>query len=133
MWNKTYRNSSWFPGLFKYWWTYWCFVFGFAKAFDKVPHVRFCDKLLHYETNGTLLQWIKDFLTSRSQKVQKVQIQWIMPCFVRGASEYCTGSFAVSPIYQMISNVNFDYMLVTVYSICLSSDWQRSNSIDCLN
>jgi len=41
----------------------------FAKAFDKVPHVRLCDKLSHYGINGTLLQWIKDFLSSRSQKV----------------------------------------------------------------
>jgi len=33
----------------------------FAKAFDKVPHVRVCHKLSHLGINGPILEWIKDF------------------------------------------------------------------------
>jgi len=41
----------------------------FAKAFDKVPHVRLCHKLSHFVINGALLEWIKSFLNDRSQQV----------------------------------------------------------------
>jgi len=41
----------------------------FAKAFDKVPHVRLCHKLSYLGINGTLLEWIKSFLTDRTQQV----------------------------------------------------------------
>ena len=39
----------------------------FAKAFDKVPHERLCQKLLHYGITGKLLDWIKNFLFDRSR------------------------------------------------------------------
>ena len=41
----------------------------FAKAFDKVPHERLCQKLFHYGVRGPLLEWIKNFLIGRSQSV----------------------------------------------------------------
>lgn len=41
----------------------------FSKAFDKVPHNRLCLKLHHLGINGTLLTWIKYFLTGRQQQV----------------------------------------------------------------
>ena len=41
----------------------------FSKAFDKVPHQRLIAKLAYYGIHGTLLDWVKDFLTNRSQKV----------------------------------------------------------------
>ena len=41
----------------------------FAIAFDKVPHERLCQKLLHYSITGKLLHWIKNFLFNRSQVV----------------------------------------------------------------
>ena len=41
----------------------------FAKAFDKVPHVCLCHKLSHLGINGPLLEWIKNFLTDRTQQV----------------------------------------------------------------
>ena len=41
----------------------------FTKAFDKVPHGRLCHKLYHLGINGSLLLWIKCFLTDRQQQV----------------------------------------------------------------
>ena len=41
----------------------------FSKAFDKVPHERLLLKLHHVGVRGTVLSWIRDFLTDRSQKV----------------------------------------------------------------
>ena len=41
----------------------------FAKAFDKVSHNKLCHKLSFYGINGSLLSWIKDFLSERSQSV----------------------------------------------------------------
>ena len=41
----------------------------FTKAFDKVPHGRLCHKLYHLGINGSLLSWIKCFLTDRQQQV----------------------------------------------------------------
>ena len=41
----------------------------FTKAFDKVPHNRLCYKLSLYGIRGSLLLWIKNFLTGRTQQV----------------------------------------------------------------
>ena len=41
----------------------------FAKAFDSVPHERLLQKLSAYGISGTLLSWIRDFLTGRRQRV----------------------------------------------------------------
>jgi len=41
----------------------------FAKAFDKVPHVRLCHKLSNLGINGPILEWISSFLSCRSQQV----------------------------------------------------------------
>jgi len=40
-----------------------------AKAFDSVPHHRLLLKLESYGVQGTLLHWMKNFLTGRRQKV----------------------------------------------------------------
>ena len=39
----------------------------FAKAFDKVSHMRLCHKLSHLGINGPTLEWIRSFLSSRSR------------------------------------------------------------------
>ncbi|KAK3083079.1 hypothetical protein FSP39_013376 [Pinctada imbricata] len=41
----------------------------FAKAFDKVPHTRLLHKLEYYGVRDCTLQWIRDFLSHRSQSV----------------------------------------------------------------
>ena len=41
----------------------------FAKAFDKVPHGRLLHKLEKYGIRGQLLNWIKAWLSGRSQRV----------------------------------------------------------------
>ena len=40
------------------------------KAFDVVPHQRLLHKLDHYGIRGTTLNWIQNFLTNRTQKVE---------------------------------------------------------------
>jgi len=41
----------------------------FAKAFDTVPHQRLLIKLEGYGVKGKLLEWFKDFLLGRRQRV----------------------------------------------------------------
>ena len=41
----------------------------FQKAFDKVPHRRLLTKLEAYGVNGSVLRWIKAFLSNRKQRV----------------------------------------------------------------
>jgi hypothetical protein len=41
----------------------------YAKAFDSVPHQRLLSKLRTYGITGNAVEWIKDFLANRSQKV----------------------------------------------------------------
>ena len=45
------------------------FILDFSKPFDRVPHERLLYKLSHYGINGSLLTWIRAFLTQRTQKV----------------------------------------------------------------
>ena len=42
----------------------------FAKAFDKVPHVRLLEKIKAYGINGEIFNWIKNFLNNRKQRVK---------------------------------------------------------------
>ena len=44
-------------------------IIDFSKAFDKVPHKRLNYKHNWYDIRGDTLEWITDFLSSRSQRV----------------------------------------------------------------
>ena len=41
----------------------------FARAFDSVAHGKLCHKLQFYGFDGTLVDWITDFLANRTQSV----------------------------------------------------------------
>jgi len=42
----------------------------FEKAFDKVPHQLLLQKLIYYNVNLTVINWIKSFLCFRKQRVK---------------------------------------------------------------
>eukprot|EP00745_Piridium_sociabile_P030076 TRINITY_DN49785_c0_g2_i5.p1 TRINITY_DN49785_c0_g2~~TRINITY_DN49785_c0_g2_i5.p1 ORF type:complete len:167 (+),score=21.68 TRINITY_DN49785_c0_g2_i5:150-650(+) len=42
----------------------------FRKAFDSVPHQRLLKKMEAYGIVGPILNWVRDFLTEREQKVR---------------------------------------------------------------
>ena len=42
----------------------------FEKAFDRVPHNKLIEQLLSYGVNVNLIEWIKDFLKSRTSCVR---------------------------------------------------------------
>ena len=44
-------------------------ILDFSKAFDRVPHQRLLKKLDHYGIRGKTLEWIRAFLTNKTQKV----------------------------------------------------------------
>ena len=46
-----------------------CVYFDFKKAFDKVCHQRLIYKAEQYGINGDIVNWIKSFLSSRTQQV----------------------------------------------------------------
>ena len=46
-----------------------CIYLDFAKAFDRVSHQRLLTKLYNIDIRGNLMNWIKDFLKGREQRV----------------------------------------------------------------
>ena len=44
-------------------------ILDFSKAFEVIPHERLIGKLQHYGIRGTTQQWIRSFLTDRTQRV----------------------------------------------------------------
>ncbi len=46
-----------------------CIYLDFAKAFDRVPHIRLLTKIYNCGIRGNLFLWIKDFLHNRIQRV----------------------------------------------------------------
>ena len=47
----------------------------FRKAFDTVPHKKLLYKLSKYGIKGSLLTWIKDFLSNRTQYVKIISLK----------------------------------------------------------
>ena len=69
----------------------------FAKAFDKVPHIRLLHKLDYYGIRGGTLSWIKEFLSGRSQQV----VLEIFPerGTLRRPPRNCFGATAISGLH----------------------------------
>lgn len=42
----------------------------FCKAFDRVDHAMLLSKIIYLRIGGKLIQWVRDFLTRRTQKVR---------------------------------------------------------------
>ena len=53
--------------------------FDFAKAFDSVPHNRLISKLQSCGISGNLLEWVRNFLVGRKQKVvlNNYESEWL--------------------------------------------------------
>jgi hypothetical protein len=45
-------------------------LFDFRKAFDMIDHRILSEKLTNYDISKTILHWILDFITGRSQRVK---------------------------------------------------------------
>jgi hypothetical protein len=46
-----------------------CLIMDFSKVFDKVSHSLIIHKLKHYGITGKTNEWIKNFLSDRTQSV----------------------------------------------------------------
>lgn len=67
----------------------------FAKAFDRVSHVILLQKLYNFGISGSLLNWCKDYLTEREQRVViQGQISTSVVCL----SFWCTPGFLIRAI-----------------------------------
>ena len=49
---------------------WWTLYMDFSKAFDSVPHRRLIGKMDSYGVKGNVLNWIRDFVSERSQVVK---------------------------------------------------------------
>jgi hypothetical protein len=47
----------------------YCLIMDFSKAFDKVSHSLIFHKLKHYGITGKTNEWMKNFLSDRTQSV----------------------------------------------------------------
>ena len=66
------------------------------KAFDKVCHRKLLLKLEHYGIRERNLEWIKNFLENRTQKVA---VAGVVSCNVRCSTRHSTWTIAVSCLY----------------------------------
>ena len=66
------------------------------KAFDKVCHRKLLLKLEHYGIRERNLEWIKNFLENRTQKVS---VAGVVSCNVRCSTRHSTWTITVSYLY----------------------------------
>ena len=89
-------------------------LFDFSKAFDKVPHARLEAKLNYYGIRGNTLQWIKCFLSQRSQQGLSMGMTSSLDMRVF----MCVSLYAYMYIYALFL---YNILLVKLYIPVLSS------------
>ena len=95
-------------------------ILDFSKAFDRVPHERLLRKLDHYGIRGSTHNWIKGFLTDRTQQVlvegaasENIPvISGVPQGTVLGPLLFCYSSMTC----QTVSNQAHNSLLMTVFS-----------------
>jgi len=74
----------------------------FAKAFDKVPHVRLLEKIEKYGITGKVWRWLQQWLSGRKQRVCLKGYSSSLAAVTSGvrASGFSVGAGVVLDIYQ---------------------------------
>ena len=77
-------------------------VMDFSKAFDKVPQRRFLYKLEWYGIRGGTLDWIRFFLTDRTQKLVLDGADRVSTgtCYVGSTSGFGSGPYPFPNLYK---------------------------------
>ena len=74
-----------------------CIYFDLSKAFDSVYHRKLIHKLSYHSLHPLCLNWIKAFLSSRTQRI-KIKSTTFLPCIIRGVPQ---GSVLSSTLFVL--------------------------------